>query len=97
MSIFFSTSDQFLVSSYNSPTIKFLIKMIFYLYKNQRKQPKYLKKKKRNIYKNDKAIFPSFINSTVSIENAEKVVKEPKSPTIKKYLKKISEISLLCT
>ena len=69
--------------------------MIFYLYKKPVKAARILKKQERNIYKNDKATFPSFINSTVSIENAEKVVKEPKRPTIIKYLKKISEISLL--
>ena len=34
-------------------------------------------------------------NSNVSIEKAENVVKDPKSPIIKKYLIIISEISLL--
>ena len=34
-------------------------------------------------------------NSNVSIEKAENVVKDPKIPTIKKYLTIISEVSLL--
>ena len=41
---------------------------------------------------NKKYFFDS-IKSTASIENAEKVVKEPKKPIIKKYLIKPSEIS----
>ena len=51
--------------------------------------------KESDIYINESDIFPSFINSIVSIENDEKVVKDPKSPMIIKYLKKISETSLL--
>ena len=47
------------------------------------------------MYDKESDNFPSLINSMVSIENAENVVKEPKRPMIRKYLKNISEISLL--
>ena len=47
------------------------------------------------IYNKENETFPSFINSTVSIEKAEKVVKDPKRPIIIKYFRNNSEISLL--
>ena len=54
-----------------------------------------LKTNESKIYIKESEIFPSLIKSIVSIENAENVVKDPKRPTITKYLKNNSEISLL--
>ena len=51
--------------------------------------------KESDIYINESDVFPSFINSIVSIENDEKVVKDPKRPIIIKYFRNNSEISLL--
>ena len=48
-----------------------------------------------NTYNEDKNTLSCLNNSKVSIEKAENVVKDPKSPIIKKYLIIISEISLL--
>ena len=47
------------------------------------------------IYIKESETLPSLINSIVSIENAENVVKDPKKPMITKYLINNSEISLL--
>ena len=45
----------------------------------------------REIYIKDKTYFFEFIKSKTSYENAEKVVKEPKRPIIKKNLIKFSD------
>ena len=54
-----------------------------------------LKTNESKIYIKESEIFPSLIKSIVSIENAEKVVNDPKRPIITKYLKNNSETSLL--
>lgn len=54
-----------------------------------------LKIKESNIYINEIDILPDLINSNVSNEKVENVVKDPRMPIITKYLIIISEISLL--